>query len=245
MTGLLLLSFALLAAYWVHARQLQFPLLNLHLFDIRTFRVAATGSFFTRLGIGGVPFLLPLLYQTGLGYSPVQSGLLIVPQAVAAIGMKTILRKLLAGIGYKGVLVSNTLAIGFLLILFTTIHLHSTVVQIVAIACVYGACTSLQYTTMNTLVYADVEEHDASSASSIASTMQQMSISFGVAFAGLTTAFFVPGKAYSDSALMITGIHKALLCLGVLTLASTVVFIGLKRGDGDTVNEHKLMHPDG
>jgi hypothetical protein len=229
----------------VHARQLQFPLLNLRLFDIRTFRVATNGSFFTRLGIGGVPFLLPLLYQTGLGYTPVQSGLLIVPQAIAAMGMKAILRKLLAVIGYKGVLITNTLAIGSLLLVFTTIHLHSSVGQIVAIAFFYGACTSLQYTTMNTLVYADIEEKDASSASSIASTMQQMAISFGVAFAGLSTAFFVPGSAYSDSALMINGIHKAFLCLGALTLVSTVVFVGLKRGDGDAVREHKLMHPDG
>ena len=245
MTGLLVLSAALLAAYWVHARQLQFPLLNLHLFDVRTFRVAVNGSFFTRLGIGGVPFLLPLLYQTGLGYTPVQSGLLIVPQAVAAMGMKAILRKLLADIGYKGVLISNTLAIGSLLILLTSIRLHTSAVQIVAIAFFYGACTSLQYTTMNTLVYADVEEKDASGASSIASTMQQMSISFGVAFAGLATAFFVPGAAYSTSALMIAGIHKAFFCLGALTLVSTAVFAGLQRGDGDNVREHKILHPDG
>ena len=244
-TGLLFVSGALLAAYWVHARKLEFPLLNLRLFDIRTFRVAVNGSFFTRLGIGGVPFLLPLLYQTGLGYTPVQSGLLIVPQAIAAMGMKAILTRLLGKIGYKGVLVSNTLAIGLLLLTFATIHLHTSVAQIVAIAFFYGACTSLQYTTMNTLVYADVEEKDASSASSIASTGQQMAISFGVAFAGLTTAFFVPGAAYSDSALMIDGIHKALLCLGALTLVSTVVFTGLKRGDGDAVSERKMMHPDG
>jgi hypothetical protein len=203
------------------------------------------GSFFTRLGIGGVPFLLPLLYQTGLGYTPVQSGLLIVPQAIAAMGMKTILRKLLAAVGYKGVLISNTLAIGALLIVFTTIHRHTSIAQIVVIACFYGACTSLQYTTMNTLVYADVEEDEASGASSIASTMQQMSISFGVAIAGMTTAFFVPGRAYSDPTLMIHGIHKALLCLGALTLVSTIVFVGLKRGDGDAVTEHKIMHPDG
>ena len=245
MTGLLAVSGSLLAAYWVHARQLQFPLLNLRLFDIRTFRVSVNGSFFTRLGIGGVPFLLPLLYQTGLGFTPVQSGMLIVPQAVAAMGMKAILTKLLGKIGYKGVLVANTVAIGLLLLTFTTIHLHTPVWQIVGIAFFYGACTSLQYTTMNTLVYADIEEQDASSASSIASTMQQMAISFGVAFAGLTTAFFVPGKAYSDSGLMIEGIHKALVCLGALTLVSTVVFVGLKRGDGDSVSEHNMMHPDG
>jgi MFS family permease len=245
MTGLLSLSAALLAAYWVHARQLPFPLLKLHLFDIRTFRVAVNGSFFTRLGIGGVPFLLPLLYQTGLGFTPVQSGLLIVPQAIAAMGMKAILRKLMAAVGYKGVLISNTLAIGLMMILLTTIHLHTPVWQIVAIALFYGACTSLQYTTMNTLVYADIDEQDASSASSIASTMQQMSISFGVALAGLATVFFVPGKAYTDSALMIAGIHKAFLALGALTVLSTAVFAGLKRGDGDTVSEHKMMHPDG
>ena len=77
--GLLALSGALLAAYWVHARERKYPLLDLHLFDIRTFRISVNGSFFTRLGIGGVPFLLPLLYQTGLGYTPVQSGMLIVP----------------------------------------------------------------------------------------------------------------------------------------------------------------------
>jgi EmrB/QacA subfamily drug resistance transporter len=243
--GLLSLSAALLAAYWVRARQLKFPLLNLHLFDVRTFRISVNGSFFTRLGIGGVPFLLPLLYQTGLGYTPVQSGLLIMPQAIAALCMKAILRKLLANIGYKGVLISNTIAIGLLLLLFITIHRDTSVAQIVAIAFFYGACTSLQYTTMNTLVYADVDEKDTSAASSIASTMQQMSISFGVAIAGLTTAFFVPGGAYSQPLLMVHGIHKAFLCLGALTLVSTVVFVGLKREDGSAVSEHKIMHPDG
>jgi MFS family permease len=171
--------------------------------------------------------------------------MLIVPQALAALGMKAILRQLLAKIGYKGVLISNTLAIGLLLVSFTTIRLHTPVWQIVAIAFFYGACTSLQYTAMNTLVYADIEEGDTSGASSIASTMQQMAISFGVAIAGLTTAFFVPRSAYSDAALMIGGIHKALLCLGGLTLLSTMVFAGLKREDGDAVSEHKIMHPDG
>ena len=59
----------------------------------------------------------------------------------------------------------------------------------------YGVFTSLQYTSMNTLVYADVTDEQTSNASSIASTMQQMSISFGVAAAGLTTAFFIPDRS--------------------------------------------------
>ncbi len=240
--GLLALSGFLLAGYWVHGSSLKFPLLNLSLFKIRTFRAAVSGGFFTRLGIGGVPFLLPLLYQSGMGFTPVVSGLLIMPQAVASMGMKTALRKLLAVTGYKGALIWNTLAIGALLALFATIGKLTPVWIIVLIALLYGACTSLQYTAMNTLVYADVEEPDASMASSIASTGQQMAISFGVAAAGLTTALFVPGTAYLNSDLMISGIHKAFLCLGVMTIVSALVFAGLKRTDGAAVNEHGSEH---
>jgi MFS family permease len=235
----------LLAGYWLHAKSLAYPLLQLGLFKIRTFRAAVSGSFFTRLGIGGVPFLLPLLYQVGLGFSPVQSGLLIMPQAVAAMSMKVVMPRLLSAIGYRWVLISNTLILGVLLLLFSTIGLHTHVWMIVLLAFLYGAFTSLQYTSMNTLVYADTTDEQTSAASSIASTMQQMSISFGVATAGLATAFFVPSSGQSGPTEMIHGIHKALVALGVLTMVSTIVFHSLKREDGDAVSHQKIFHPGG
>lgn len=244
-SGLLVLSLALLAGYWLHAKTLAYPLLQLGLFRIRTFRAAVSGSFFTRLGIGGVPFLLPLLYQVGLGFSPVQSGLLIMPQAMAAMSMKMFMPRLLARMGYRWVLISNTIVIGLLLVLFATIGVHTPVWVIVALAFCYGAFTSLQYTSMNTLVYADTTEEETSAASSIASTMQQMSISFGVATAGLATAFFVPSHGQSSPAEMIHGVHKALVSLGALTILSTIVFRSLKQGDGQAVSQHKILHPDG
>src|ERR1039457_457187 len=243
-SGLLVLSVVLLAGYGIHARSLPFPLLQLRLFSIRTFRAAVSGSFFTRLGIGGVPFLLPLLYQVGLGFTPIQSGLLVMPQAIASMSMKAIMPRLLSRIGYRGVLISNTLILGVLLMVFATIGLRTPVWAIVLQAFLYGAFTSLQYTSMNTLVYADITEQDASSASSIASTMQQMSISFGVAIAGLTTAFFVP-STHSEPTQMIHGIHKALIALGILTIISTIVFQSLKSGDGGDVSLQKVLHPGG
>jgi MFS family permease len=244
-TGLLLLSLALLGGYWVHAKTLAFPLLQLSLFKIRTFKAAVGGSFFTRLGIGGVPFLLPLLYQVGLGYSPVQSGLLIMPQALAAMSMKAVMPRLLAVIGYRWVLISNTIILGLLLMLFATIGLHTPVWLIVLQAFLYGGFTSLQYSSMNTLVYADTTDAETSAASSIASTMQQMSISFGVAAAGLATAFFVPSRGQPAPVEMIHGIHKALLALGALTIISTVIFRSLKQGDGDDVSQNKVLHHGG
>jgi MFS family permease len=161
------------------------------------------------------------------------------------MSMKAIMKRLLSSIGYRGVLVSNTIIIGVLLALFSTIGAHTPVWYIVVLAFFYGGFTSLQYTSMNTLVYADIEEHDTSAASTIASTMQQMAISFGVAVAGLTTAFFLPSNSFSDSAEMIHGIHKALWVLAGLTIVSTVVFASLRADDGEAVSQRKILHPDG
>jgi EmrB/QacA subfamily drug resistance transporter len=244
MSALVALSAMLLTGYALHARTLKFPLLDLALFRIRTFRASVSGSFFTRLGIGGVPFLLPLLYQVGLGFTPIESGLLLMPQAIAAMSMKTIMPQLLKRVGYRGVLISNTLILGGLLMVFATIGRGTPVWMIVLEAFFYGCFTSLQYTSMNTLVYADITPEATSHASSIASTMQQMSISFGVATAGLATAIFVPATR-SGPAEMTHGIHRALIGLGVLTIASTIVFRSLKAGDGDDVSQHKALHLGG
>jgi EmrB/QacA subfamily drug resistance transporter len=240
--GLLALSLMLIAGYGLHGTRTEFPLLQLSLFRIRTFSTSVTGSFITRLGIGGVPFLLPLLYQVGLGLSPVQSGLLIMPQAFAAMSTKFLMPRILDKVGYRNVLISNTVILGMLLMLFATIGPATPLWMIVLQAFCYGALTSLQYTSMNTLVYADIDEHRTSSASSIASTMQQMSVSFGVAAAGLTTAVFIPDRFRSNPAEMIHGIHEAFLVLGGFTILSTIVFCRLKRGDGEDISHPKDLH---
>jgi EmrB/QacA subfamily drug resistance transporter len=239
--GMLGASAALLASYGFRATRTKFPLLRLNLFKIRTFRASVSGSFFTRLGIGGMPFLFPLLYQVGLGFTPIQSGLLLMPQAIAAISLKLTMPKILARVGYRGVLISNTIILGLLIVLFATIGVGTPAWLIVIQAFCFGFFTSLQYTSMNTLVYADVSAEQTSSASTIASTMQQMSISFGVATASLVVAFFIPDRFHSSAPEMIRGIHRAFLVLGALTVFSTLVFKDLKSSDGDSVSLHKIV----
>jgi EmrB/QacA subfamily drug resistance transporter len=240
--GLLGISLALLCGYGLYGAKTEFPLLRLTLFRIRTFRAAVVGSFVTRLGIGGIPFLFPLLYQVGLGFTPIQSGLLMMPQAMAAISLKMTMPGILRRFGYRSVLISNTVIIGLLILFFATIRIGTPVWLIVGQVFCYGFFTSLQYTSMNTLVYADVSEEESSMASSIASTMQQMSMSFGVATASLATAFFIPDRFRSSAPQLIYGIHRAFICMGVLTILSTVVFHKLRRGDGATVSNTKPLH---
>jgi EmrB/QacA subfamily drug resistance transporter len=240
--GLLALSIVLLAGYGFHATRAAHPMLRLDLFRLRTFRAAVGGSFLTRLGIGGIPFLFPLLYQVGLGFTPIQSGLLTMPQAFAAMSLKLTTPRILARFGYRAVLISNTVFIGLLIVVFGTIGKGTPIWLVVMEVFSYGFFTSLQYTSMNTLVYAEVSPAEESAASSIASTMQQMSMSFGVATASLVTAFFLPNRYLSDPPQFIHGIHRAFYVLGGLTVLSTLVFAGLKKGDGDTVSQGEPIH---
>jgi len=236
--GLLALSALLLAGYGLNAARTAHPLLELGLFGIRTFRAAVAGSFFTRISIGGIPFLFPLLYQVGLGYSAIQSGLLMMPQAFAAMSLKLTMPGILARFGYRTVLVSNTVMLGVLIMLFATIGVATPVWLIVSLTFAYGFFQSLQFTSMNTLVYADVSAEAAGNASTVASTAQQLSMSFGVATASLVAALFLPDRFHTDAAQMIHGVHKAFLVLGVGTIASTAVFGGLKPTDGSAVSLH-------
>ncbi|MBN9490756.1 MAG: DHA2 family efflux MFS transporter permease subunit [Alphaproteobacteria bacterium] len=238
--GLLGLAAVLLAGYGIKATHTQFPLLQLGLFRLRTFRAAVGGSFFSRLGLGGIPFLFPLLYQVGLGYSPIESGLLVMPQAMAAMGLKVVVARILGWLGYRNVLVGNTLIVGVLIMLFATIDVGTPAWLIALQAFILGFFTSTQYTSMNTLVYADVSARQTSAASTIASTGQQMSISFGVASASLIAAMFVPESLRSDPTALIHGVHKAFIVLGVMTMASSVVFMQLRKHDGGAISGRKL-----
>ena len=167
----------------------------------------------------------------------------MMPQAFAAMSLKLTMPRILAKLGYRTVLVSNTVALGLMIMLFATLDASTPLWRIVIELFAFGFFTSLQYTSMNTLAYADVTAGETSSASTIASTGQQMSVSFGVASASLAAAVFIPDRLHSDAPQMIHGVHQAFLVLGAWTVVSAVLFLGLKREDGAEVSQHKVVLP--
>jgi len=228
-----------LGFYGWHARRTESPVLQLDLFRVRTFRISVIGGFVTRLGIGGMPFLLPLLYQIGLGYLPWQAGLLTMPQAVAAIVMKVFAKNILARFGHRTVLIFNTVFFGCTITVFTQIGPGAPVWGILCLSFCQGFFSSLQFTSMNSLVYADVSDRDASKASSIASTAQQMSLSFGVAFASLLAAWFLGHVDQTNPLQAVPALHKAFATMGAITVVSSLAFWGLRRTDGANVSHHR------
>jgi EmrB/QacA subfamily drug resistance transporter len=243
--ALAVLSLALIGAYLWRAKRTPQPLLPVDLFKIRTFRVSVVGGFVTRLGISGMPFLLPLLYQLGMGFTPWQAGLLVMPQAGAAIGMKLLTQRILGRFGHKQVLVGNTVLMGLLIAAFSRVGPGTPVWVILLFSVAQGCVSALQFTAMNSLAYADTNDAEASDASTIASTAQQLSISFGIAFASLVTGAFLGSIDRSNAVLLVPALYKAFLLLGAVSVASAATFLTLKRTDGANVSGHGQAEPEG
>ena len=237
------LSVALLVAYGWHASGIEFPLLRLALFRIRTFRIAVLGGFVTRLGVGGLPFLLPLLYQIGLGLPVWKSGLLMMPAALAAMFMKLFAPRLLARFGYRQVLIVNTVCIGVTISMFALVKAGTPLAMIVVFGLMQGFFNSLQFSSMNTLAYADVSQTDSSMASTISSSFQQLSMSFGLAIGTLVTAWFLGDVPQSDRAMVTGALHNAFVALSVVTILSSLAFWSLRREDGESISKGASAKP--
>jgi EmrB/QacA subfamily drug resistance transporter len=237
--SMLMLALALLAAYVWHARQIAHPLIQLALFKIRTFRVSVWGGLVTRLGIGGMPFLLPLLYQLGLGMPAWESGLLTMPSAAAAMGMKILSAKILRRWGFRTVLVVNTILVGTTICLFASVTPATPLALIVLVALAQGFFNSLQFSAVNGMAYADIAPADSSMATSIASTMQQLSLSFGLAAGSLLAGWYLGNVSQTDAPAVTHALHLTFLTVGALTMLSSLAFWTLRPGDGDNVSRGK------
>jgi MFS family permease len=237
--SLLVLSLSLLAAYVWHARQIAHPLIQLSLFKLRTFRVSVGGGLVTRLGIGGMPFLLPLLYQLGLGLPAWESGLLTMPSALAAMGMKFLSARVLRRYGFRSVLIVNTMLAGTTICLFSLVTPATPVALILLLAFAQGFLNSLQFSSVNGMAYADIALGDSSMATSIASTLQQLSLSFGLAGASLIAGWFLGNVSQTDALAVQSALHRTFLAVGALTMVSAVAFWTLRPGDGDNVSRGK------
>lgn len=237
---LFVFGLAALTGYWLHASQRPRPLFPPQLFGVSTFSIGLLGNLFARIGSGSVPFLLPLTLQVGLGYSPVQAGLMMVPTAAAAMLTKQPLTPLIMRLGYRRVLMVNTLVVGGSIAGFAFIGPAEPLwLRIVQFA-VFGAANSLQFTAMNTLTLKDLGTERASSGNSLLSMVQMVSMSFGVAAAAaLLTAFTQMLGAVQRPALL-HAFHLTFVCVGAITMASTWIFSQLsseERGRGEAERE--------
>ena len=167
--------------YLIHARRTASPVLDFTLLRLPTMRASIIGGFLFRLGIGALPFLLPLLMQVGFGLSPFQSGLVTFASAVGAMGMKTLAARIIRTFGFRNMMTINAVVSSVFLAACGLFTVTTPLLLIMIILVVGGFFRSLQFTAINTVAYAEVEPPQMSRATTLVSVNQQLALSAGVA----------------------------------------------------------------
>jgi EmrB/QacA subfamily drug resistance transporter len=179
------LGIVICAIYVWHARRVKDPVIELRLLRVPTFRAGVIGASFFRIGIGAIPFLLPLMLQLSFGLTPFGSGMITFAAAAGAIIMKASAAPIIRTFGFRNVLIVNAIICTFFMGangLFTAATSHSVIVIVLLAG---GFFRSLEFTAINALAYADIEQRDMSRATSFASVAQQVALSLGVAIGAL------------------------------------------------------------
>ena len=226
------------AAYVVYARHKAAPILDLGLLKLPTFRASIFGGFLFRLGIGALPFLLPLLLQIGFDLTPFQSGLITFTGALGSMFMKAAVAGVLRRLGYRPVLVYNSLLSAAFLAACASFVPGMPFAAMIVILLSGGFFRSLQFTSINTLAYAEIEPQLMSRATTLVSVAQQLSLSTGVAVGALVVETTLRLKHGTTMSAM--DFPPAFLAVGALSASAAFVFARLPPDAGAELSGRKV-----
>jgi EmrB/QacA subfamily drug resistance transporter len=227
------------AAYVVHAKHTPAPILDLSLLKLPTFRASIVGGFLFRLGIGALPFLLPLLLQIGFDLTPFQSGLITFTTALGSMFMKAAVASVLSRFGYRNVLLYNALVSSAFLAACALFVPGMPYAIMIAILLSGGFFRSLQFTSINTIAYAEIEPLKMSRATAMVAAAQQLALSTGVAVGALVVEITLRLKhATTMDAL---DFPPAFLIVSLLSASAALIFYRLAPDAGAELSGRKAV----
>ncbi len=225
----------LLVSYALYSRGRKNAIIDLTLFQIPSLRIGLLGGALARLGVGGTPFLLPLMLQYGFGMTPFESGAVTFVGAAGAIGLKTVSTRLIRQFGFRRVAIVNS-AITAVVVAVPGLFYPGLALPIIyAILLFAGFFRALQLTTTQILGFVDVPTQRLGQASTLTSVLQQTSMSLGISAAALALQFQVGpgGEIGADD------FFWPFLTLGCLSLLSAPLFWALRGDVGQEVSGHR------
>jgi EmrB/QacA subfamily drug resistance transporter len=229
----------LLAAYVWHALRDPEPILDLRLLTIPTYRAGVIGGFMFRVGLGASPFLLPLLFQAGFGMTAFQSGMLTFATGVGAMVMKTQVATILRRYGFRRVLLVNAAVCSTFALLPALFTIATPAYVIIALFLVGGLTRSLQFTSLNTLAYADVSPEKLSRATSFAAVCQNLSGSVGVTIAAI--GLELTQKVLGGEALEVSHFPPVFILIAAISASSMLIFMQLSKSAGASLLPTEAM----
>ncbi len=223
--------------YLAHARRARYPLLDPQMFRrYPLFRSAIIGGSLFRIGIGAIPFLLPLMLQVGFGLTPFQSGMLTFVAAIGALASKFVAQWLFQTFGFRNALTATALAGAASTALYGTFTPATPSLVIMGLLLIGGVLRSATFTGVNAMVFSDVDDADSAQATAINSVFQQISLATGVAVAG--AVLDLSGRAGGTS-LAVGDFHLAFFVVSAISALATVVFFSLSPDAGSATSGHR------
>lgn len=222
-----------LALYARHARRVRDPILDLRLLRIPTFRAGVTGGSLYRIGIGAIPFLVPLMLQLGFHYTPFQSGLMTCSMALGSLAMKFSTARLLRRYGFRMLLIANGMASSLFIASYGLLQPDTSILLVLFLFTAGAFLRSLQFTALNAMSYSDIDRDDVARASSFYSVAQQLSLSAGVAAAAMALELLQWQRG--DAALMAGDFSWAFVLVAAIAALSVIQFRGLLPNSGASV----------
>jgi len=225
--------------YVIHARRTGSPVLDFSLLRLSTLRASIIGGFTFRIGVGALPFLLPLLMQVGFGLTPFQSGLVTFASAVGAMGMKTLAGRIIRAFGFRNLMTVNAVISSFFLAACALFTVTTPLLLIMIILVVGGFFRSLQFTAINTVAYAEVEPPQMSRATTLVSVNQQLAVSAGVAVGAFSveTTMWLRHVTELDA----TVFAPAFLVVTLISVASSWFFWQMPDDAGHEISGRKAV----
>ncbi|MBV8056348.1 MAG: MFS transporter, partial [Deltaproteobacteria bacterium] len=223
--------------YMVHSRRIANPIVDLGLMHIPTFSAATISGSLGRMGIGALPFLLAMLLQLVFGLTPFGSGMITFASAAGALMMKPTAAPIIRRWGFRTVLVGNGIISSIILMLYALFRPSTPYAIIILTLFIGGFFRSLQFTCLGTLTYADVPPPMMSSASTLASMVQQLSLSLGVTVAAMLLHLSLHLRGAHT--LATRDFVAAFIVTGVLSLISALLFLRLSSDAGWELSGHE------
>jgi EmrB/QacA subfamily drug resistance transporter len=220
------------ALYLRHARRTERPVLDLRLFADPTFRISMLAGTLARLAVGATPLLVPLLLQIGLGWTPLQSGLVVMGQAVGTVLAKAISTSALRRFSFRAVLIGSNLAAAAATMVPALYRAFTPAWLIFVLMLATGLARSLQFTVNNTVAYADLRSNQLSGAATLSSVIQQVGYALGISMAGL---LLLISRAANHGTLSVAGFAMPFAAIGLLGASASIVYGRLHAGAGENI----------
>jgi EmrB/QacA subfamily drug resistance transporter len=236
--GLVLVGLVSGVLYLLHARTHPQPVLDFRLMRIQTFRLSVLSGTLSRIAVGALPFLLPMMMQLGFGMSAARSGLVTFISSVGSLLMRIAAPKLLRRLGFRNVLVWIGMVATALLTISAGFRPSWPIALIYAVLLVGGFFQSLQFIAYNTIAYADVPRPQMSAATSFYTTFQQLSLTLGIATSAAVLAASVDWHGHAEPQL--GDFSAAFLVVGAIAIMAPILSLSLRRNAGAELSGHHV-----